>query len=246
MNVVDNPDKQPLRDWRWTAARAFATYRRAGDVLIIPHTEVPRRTEGQRLRLGAGARACSSMRARAGSEGAAALPLRRGLYAPAPGIRGCAGGEPQPNLYLSVRHSAGAHTRSLAVAFLRRHRLLPRPVRPAAVLARLAFLADVAGRRAADRDRCFTPRSAHARGRRVRATHIGARAVPEAHRAPPLQPGRHRLPVLQRLRLRRRVRLGGAVLSVGVQRHRRRVRRAVRHAGARRHCRSGSAARSSR
>ena len=58
--------------------------------------------------------------------------------------------------------------------------------------------------------------------------HHRARAVPQAHPRAPLEPGRHRLHVLQRLHVRRGVRLGGAVLSVSLQRHHFRIGRALR------------------
>ncbi len=66
------------------------------------------------------------------------------------------------------------------------------------------------------------------RGRRVRASNDPARAFPETHPAQPLERSRHRLSDLQRLRLRRDVRLGRAVLPVHLQRHHFRTGDAVR------------------
>ena len=54
------------------------------------------------------------------------------------------------------------------------------------------------------------------------------RAIPAPHPAQPLERGRHRLPFLQRIRLQPGVRLGGAVLSVHLERHHRRAGRARR------------------
>ena len=45
MTVVDNPAKSRF-ELALDGGTAFATYRRAGDVLIIPHTEVPPELEG--------------------------------------------------------------------------------------------------------------------------------------------------------------------------------------------------------
>jgi predicted GNAT family acetyltransferase len=46
MDVVDNPEKNRF-EMALPGGIAFATYRRAGDVLIVPHTEVPREFEGR-------------------------------------------------------------------------------------------------------------------------------------------------------------------------------------------------------
>jgi hypothetical protein len=46
MDVVDNPDKSRF-EMALPGGMAFATYRRSGDVLLVPHTEVPRSAEGQ-------------------------------------------------------------------------------------------------------------------------------------------------------------------------------------------------------
>jgi len=46
MTVVDNPARSRF-ELALDGGTAFATYRRAGDVLIIPHTEVPRQLEGR-------------------------------------------------------------------------------------------------------------------------------------------------------------------------------------------------------
>jgi len=46
MTVVDNPDKSRF-EMAAPGGVAFAIYRRVGDVLIVPHTEVPREAEGQ-------------------------------------------------------------------------------------------------------------------------------------------------------------------------------------------------------
>lgn len=45
MTVVDNPARSRF-EMPLDGGTAFATYRRSGDVLIIPHTEVPRELEG--------------------------------------------------------------------------------------------------------------------------------------------------------------------------------------------------------
>src|SRR6185312_12892929 len=45
MSVVDNPARSRF-ELALEGGTAFATYRRAGDVLIIPHTEVPPELEG--------------------------------------------------------------------------------------------------------------------------------------------------------------------------------------------------------
>jgi predicted GNAT family acetyltransferase len=45
MDVVDSPDKGRF-EMAVPGGTAFATYRRAGDVLIVPHTEVPPELEG--------------------------------------------------------------------------------------------------------------------------------------------------------------------------------------------------------
>ena len=45
MSVVDNPARSRF-ELALEGGTAFATYRRAGDVLIIPHTEVPPQLEG--------------------------------------------------------------------------------------------------------------------------------------------------------------------------------------------------------
>jgi predicted GNAT family acetyltransferase len=45
-NVVDNPDRSRF-EMAVPGGTAFATYRRSGDVLMVPHTEVPRAAEGQ-------------------------------------------------------------------------------------------------------------------------------------------------------------------------------------------------------
>ena len=46
MNVLDNPDKSRF-EMAVPGGMAFATYRRSGDVLMVPHTEVPRQAEGK-------------------------------------------------------------------------------------------------------------------------------------------------------------------------------------------------------
>ena len=46
MEVVDNTDKGRF-EMNVPGGTAFATYRRAGDVLMVPHTEVPRSAEGR-------------------------------------------------------------------------------------------------------------------------------------------------------------------------------------------------------
>jgi predicted GNAT family acetyltransferase len=46
MDVVDNPDKSRF-EMTVPGGTAIATYRRSGDVLIVPHTEVPREAEGK-------------------------------------------------------------------------------------------------------------------------------------------------------------------------------------------------------
>jgi predicted GNAT family acetyltransferase len=46
MDVVDNPDKNRF-EMAVPGGTAFASYRRSGDVLLVPHTEVPRSVEGQ-------------------------------------------------------------------------------------------------------------------------------------------------------------------------------------------------------
>jgi predicted GNAT family acetyltransferase len=46
MNVVDNPDKSRF-EMAVPGGTAIATYRRAGEVLLVPHTEVPREAEGK-------------------------------------------------------------------------------------------------------------------------------------------------------------------------------------------------------
>ena len=48
MDVVDSPDKGRF-EMAVPGGTAFATYRRAGDVLIVPHTEVPREAEGKEV-----------------------------------------------------------------------------------------------------------------------------------------------------------------------------------------------------
>jgi len=45
MSVVDNTDKSRF-EMAVPGGTAIATYRRVGDVLIVPHTEVPREAEG--------------------------------------------------------------------------------------------------------------------------------------------------------------------------------------------------------
>jgi predicted GNAT family acetyltransferase len=45
MDAVDSPDKGRF-EMAVPGGTAFATYRRAGDVLIVPHTEVPPELEG--------------------------------------------------------------------------------------------------------------------------------------------------------------------------------------------------------
>lgn len=45
MDVVDNPAKSRF-EMAVPGGTAIATYRRAGDVLIVPHTEVPPELEG--------------------------------------------------------------------------------------------------------------------------------------------------------------------------------------------------------
>ena len=46
MNVADNPEKNRF-EMAVPGGTAFATYRRTGDVLLVPHTEVPRAAEGK-------------------------------------------------------------------------------------------------------------------------------------------------------------------------------------------------------
>ena len=46
MTIVDNPDKSRC-EMAVPGGTAFATYRRAGDVLMVPHTEVPPADEGK-------------------------------------------------------------------------------------------------------------------------------------------------------------------------------------------------------
>ena len=46
LTVVDNPDRSRF-EMAVPGGTAFATYRRSGDVLLVPHTEVPREAEGQ-------------------------------------------------------------------------------------------------------------------------------------------------------------------------------------------------------
>lgn len=46
MDVADNPAKSRF-EMTVPGGTAFATYRRAGDVLIVPHTEVPSELEGR-------------------------------------------------------------------------------------------------------------------------------------------------------------------------------------------------------
>jgi hypothetical protein len=46
MSVVDNPTRSRF-EMALDGGTAFASYRRAGDVLIVPHTEVPAQLEGR-------------------------------------------------------------------------------------------------------------------------------------------------------------------------------------------------------
>jgi hypothetical protein len=46
MSVVDNPARSRF-EMALDGGTAFASYRRAGDVLIVPHTEVPAQLEGR-------------------------------------------------------------------------------------------------------------------------------------------------------------------------------------------------------
>jgi hypothetical protein len=46
MSVVDNPARNRF-EMVLDGGTAFASYRRAGDVLIVPHTEVPPQLEGR-------------------------------------------------------------------------------------------------------------------------------------------------------------------------------------------------------
>ena len=45
MSIVDNPARSRF-ELALDGGTAFATYRRVGDVLVIPHTEVPAELEG--------------------------------------------------------------------------------------------------------------------------------------------------------------------------------------------------------
>ena len=93
------------------------------------------------------------------------------------------------------------------VGFHGRHQFHFWSDRQAAVLARLAFFADVARRCAAGCDAVL-----HLAARQARPPRAGendpARAVPAANSTQPLERSRHRLSDLQRLRLQRDVRLG--------------------------------------
>jgi predicted GNAT family acetyltransferase len=46
MDVVDNPERSRF-EMAVPGGTAIATYRRAGNVLLVPHTEVPRAVEGK-------------------------------------------------------------------------------------------------------------------------------------------------------------------------------------------------------
>ena len=258
---------------------AFSNYKRDGSVLPSCTPRFPRNLAAGH-RLGAGARRARH-RAGARAEGGGAVPVRRGLYRQASGIRRPApvtfiyvsgtasfrgaSGASEPGIQTwtrcvvldsrfrpaagpgmtGVKHAQNrlfrAHlTQSLlfgktlapvatgdGVGFLGRHCIFLPADRQSAVLARLAFFADLARRGVAYLDRLLRLAARAARPARSPADDP-ARAFSETHSAQPFQPSRHRLSVFQRVRFRRDVRLGRAVLPVHLQRHHFRTGDAVR------------------
>src|SRR4029077_17348211 len=153
------------------------------------------------------------------------LPIRQSLWIPA--FEGMTKHWARLTQSLPFNKTFRPVTTGDRVGFHGRHQFHFWSDRQAAVLARLAFFAEVARRCAAGCDAVL-----HMAARQARPPRAGendpARAVSATNSAQPLERSRHRLSDLQCLRLWRDVFLGAAVLPVHLERHHRGPDRTVR------------------